>query len=361
MCSEPRAGDSVVVGLSGGVDSAVAAARLVEQGFAVHAVFMVNWDQDDDMCTARQDYRDAQAVAQQLGITLSRVNLAETYWDHVFSHFLSELRAGRTPNPDVLCNREVKFRAFLDHAQQQHDAQWIATGHYARASRSGKDTQLWRAEDHNKDQTYFLHSITQNALDRSLFPLGDMLKPQVRALAQRLGLHNHAKRDSTGICFIGEGRFRDFVARYLPYHSGDILDTEGHVIGEHQGLMFYTLGQRKGLGIGGQRDSSGAPWFVLDKDLSNNALIVTQDESTLLSRRVRTEPGHWFDAPQAGESLLARIRHRGALEACTVTAINKHWQVDFAEPVRAATPGQYLTLYRDQRCIGGAAISGHCA
>jgi tRNA-uridine 2-sulfurtransferase len=353
----------VVVGLSGGVDSAVAAHRLLEQGHEVEAVFMKNWEEDDDpgYCAAAADLADARAVADRLGIRLHTVNFATEYWDRVFESFLTDYRAMRTPNPDVLCNREIKFAAFLDHALGL-GAEAIATGHYARVTRDSRGSRLCLCADPDKDQTYFLHLLDQEQLAHTLFPLHDMTKAEVRAIAGALGFSNAAKKDSTGICFIGERRFRDFLARYLPREPGPVETAEGECIGEHQGLAYYTIGQRQGLGIGGIRGGREAPWFVAAKDIERNRLILVQDTDhvLLMSRGLTAGAPHWIvgEAPAAPPfRCLARLRHRQPLQACEVVEIGvSHCRVRFSEAQRAVTPGQSIVFYRDDECLGGAII-----
>ena len=353
----------VFVGLSGGVDSAVAAALLVEQGHAVEAVFMKNWEEDDtaDYCSAAADLADASAVADHLGIRLRSVNFATEYWDRVFRHFLAEYRAGRTPNPDVLCNREIKFRAFLDYALAQ-GAEAMATGHYARQVDRPDGVHLQQAADPDKDQTYFLHALDQSQLRLALFPVGALTKPQVREVARARGLPNHARRDSTGICFIGEHRFRDFLQRYLPACPGDIRTPDGTPIGRHDGLMYYTLGQRHGIGVGGIRGASDEPWFVVGKDLPHNTLLVAQghDHALLYSQVLLATPLTWVlgAAPVADFRCAARCRHRQPLQPCTVTltADARSARVRFDQPQRAVTPGQSVVFYRDGDCLGGGVI-----
>lgn len=352
----------VIVGLSGGVDSAVAALRLLEQGYAVEALFMKNWDEDDTTghCPAEQDLADAEAVATLLGIKLHRISFSTEYWDRVFAHFLAEYRAGRTPNPDVMCNKEIKFRAFLDYAVSL-GADYIATGHYARIERTQHNVHLLKGSDPDKDQSYFLHLLDQSQLQRTLFPLGELHKTEVRRLAEQAGFPNHAKKDSTGICFIGERKFSDFLAQYLPAQPGAIVTPEGDVIGTHQGLMFHTLGQRQGLGIGGRADASGDPWYVAGKDLTHNRLIVVQggNHPALFHPALRAEQVHWIDAPPPDLPLRcsAKIRYRQADQACTVTTTtDAELRVDFDTPQRAITPGQALVLYSGARCLGGATI-----
>jgi tRNA-specific 2-thiouridylase len=351
-----------MVGMSGGVDSSVAALLLLEAGWEVEGLFMKNWEEDDEpgYCGAAEDLADAQAVADRLGIRLRSVNFASEYWDRVFAHFLAEYRAGRTPNPDILCNREIKFHAFLDYALEL-GADYLATGHYARIVRDARGCHLMEARDRNKDQTYFLFLLGQRALERSLMPLGEIDKPRVRALARAAGLPNHQKKDSTGICFIGERRFRDFLQRYLPASPGDIETTDGRVIGRHEGLMFYTPGQRQGLGIGGVRGGGEAPWFVLDKDLERNVLVVGQghDHPALMAERLEAGQVHWInrDPPPRQFRCLARCRHRQPLQACEVTwREDDLLQVAFDEPQRALTPGQACVLYLDGECLGGGII-----
>ncbi len=355
-------GAQVIVGLSGGVDSSVAALRLLESGYRVTGLFMKNWEEDDteEYCSAAEDLADAQQVAERLGIELLTVNFSAEYWDRVFAHFLSEYRAGRTPNPDVLCNREIKFKAFLDHALDL-GADYIATGHYAGIRRlpDGR-CELVRATDENKDQTYFLYMLGQHALQHALFPLHDLPKPAVRQIAEQAGFANFRKKDSTGICFIGERRFRDFLAQYLPAQPGDIETLEGEVIGHHQGLMYYTIGQRQGLGIGGRADGDNRPWFVAAKDLERNVLRVVQghDHPALLQRDLTAEQLHWVagQPPAAQFTCHARCRHRQPLQACEVTLDGALAQVRFAEPQRAITPGQSVVFYQDDICLGGGII-----
>lgn len=350
----------VIVGLSGGVDSAVAALRLKEAGWQVEGLFMKNWEEDDEegYCAAAEDLADAQQVADTLGIPLHRVNFAGEYWDRVFEHFLAEYRAGRTPNPDVLCNREIKFRAFLDHALGL-GADCIATGHYARLSEGGP-RRLLQAADANKDQTYFLYMVPQRALRHTLFPLGDLTKPEVRQMAEAAGFANWRKKDSTGICFIGERRFRDFLARYLPAQPGEMVTPEGEVIGTHQGLMYYTLGQRQGLGIGGVAGHPEAPWFVVAKDLENNRLVVAQghDHPLLYRDTLEATQLHWpTGAPPATRfRCQARCRHRQPLQWCEVEIQDNTLAVRFDQPQRAITPGQSVVLYDAGECLGGGII-----
>jgi len=363
----------VVVGLSGGVDSSVAAWLLKQQGCEVVGVFMKNWEDDDsdEYCTSREDLVDAASVADVIGVELEAVNFAAEYRERVFAHFLRDYAAGRTPNPDVLCNSEIKFRAFLDHALAL-GADAIATGHYARVRRDGAGrVELLKAIDAAKDQTYFLHRLTQAQLAPVLFPLGEMTKRDVRAIAKREGIPTYAKRDSTGICFIGERPFRDFLARYLPRTPGPIMTEDGATIGQHQGLAFYTIGQRQGLGIGGRRDAtrdgSGAhaPWFVAGKDVARNALIVVQghDHPRLFRRDVMVTDTHWIvgTPPSLPARLTAKTRYRMPDAACEVRASREGVVATFDSAQWAPTPGQYLVLYDGERCLGGGVIDAPLA
>jgi tRNA-specific 2-thiouridylase len=353
----------VVVGLSGGVDSAVAAYRLLEQGYRVEALFMKNWEEDDEpgYCAAAADLADACTVADRLGIRLHTVNFATEYWDRVFESFLSEYRALRTPNPDVLCNREIKFAAFLEHALGL-GADAIATGHYARVTGDTRGMMLRLCADPDKDQTYFLHLLDRSQLERALFPLHDLTKHQVREIARGLGLANAEKKDSTGICFIGERRFRDFLARYLPREPGPIETADGLTIGEHRGLAYYTIGQRQGLGIGGIHGGREAPWFVAAKDAERNTLVLVQDthHPLLMSSALRAARPHWIaGAPPQDPPFrcLARLRHRQPLQHCEVEEAGESGcRIRFDRPQRAVTPGQSVVLYRDDVCLGGAII-----
>jgi len=351
----------VIVGMSGGVDSAVAAMLLKQQGYQVSGIFMQNWEDDDEHCTARQDYRDAASVAAKLGMELTTVNFAEEYWERVFAHFLSEYSAGRTPNPDILCNKEIKFKAFLDHARSE-GADAIATGHYVRSAIHEGDVSLLRGLDSNKDQSYFLYTLNQQQLGPSLFPVGEFEKPQVRQLAQDAGFHVHSKKDSTGICFIGERKFSAFLAEYLPAQPGDIVSDSGKRLGRHNGLMFYTLGQRQGLGIGGQSAGSESPWYVLDKNLSSNDLIVGQghDHPVLNRQHLQAHDTHWVSQSEVGATLrcTAKVRYRQQDQPVTVTLISPdQLDIQFDDPVRAATPGQSIVFYQGEHCLGGAIIS----
>lgn len=352
----------VIVGMSGGVDSSVAAARLVDIGYKVSGIFMQNWEDDDEQCTARQDYRDARAVADALNIDLQTVNFAEEYWQRVFTHFLNEYKSGRTPNPDILCNREIKFKAFLDHATEL-GADFIATGHYARVGKSTSGAGLLRGLDENKDQSYFLSAIGHEQVARTLFPIGEMDKTDVRACARLASMHVHAKKDSTGICFIGERKFTAFLSDYVPAQPGPITDDAGKRIGQHNGLMFHTLGQRQGLGIGGLQGASDEPWYVLDKDVANNTLIVGQGHNhpMLLKNDCAVHDMHWIQGQPpdlANGALTVKVRYRQPDVACDIAYTGPNsLQVSFAEPIRAVTPGQALVVYQNQECLGGGVIS----
>jgi len=350
----------VIVGLSGGVDSAVAAWLLQESGCRVEGLHMTNWEADDAYCTRVDDEAAAAEVAEHLGIVLHRANFAREYRDRVFSDFLAEYRAGRTPNPDVLCNRHVKFDAFLDWALRL-GADAIATGHYARCEEIGGRPGLLTAADAGKDQTYFLHAVPGNALGKALFPLGEMQKSEVRATARRIGLPNHARPDSTGICFIGERPFRSFLAEYVPEQPGPIEDTAGRRIGEHRGLHFYTLGQRGGLGIGGRRGAAEAPWYVVGKRQAEGVLVAAQDANhpLLLTTELEADRLHWVAGfpPPAPASVQVRVRHRQSPVPATLETVGDGvMRIRFAEPVRATTPGQYAVLYAGDVCLGGGRI-----
>jgi len=357
----------VLVAMSGGVDSSVAALLLKRQGYDVVGLFMKNWEDDDtdEYCTSREDLVDAASVADVIGVELEAVNFAAEYRERVFAHFLRDYAAGRTPNPDVLCNSEIKFRAFLDHARSL-GADAIATGHYARVRRAASGrVELLKALDESKDQTYFLHRLTQEQLAPVLFPIGGMTKRDVRAIAQRERIPTYAKRDSTGICFIGERPFRDFLARYLPRTPGPIVSCDGAAIGEHQGLAYYTIGQRHGLGIGGTRDGEHAPWFVAGKDIARNALVAVQghDHPLLYRRQVTAVAAHWIDgsAPVLPARFSAKTRYRMPDAACELRASDDGVVATFAVAQWAPTPGQYLVLYDGERCLGGGVIDAPLA
>ena len=350
-----------MVGLSGGVDSSVAALLLQRAGHEVEALFMKNWEEDDDAdyCAAAVDLADARGVAERLAMPLHAVNFAHDYWERVFEHFLAEYRAGRTPNPDVLCNREIKFRAFLDHALDRGAAS-IATGHYARVAHRAGHWRLLRGRDGAKDQSYFLHALDQRQLAHARFPVGELEKPAVRSLAREAGLATHDRRDSTGICFIGERRFKDFLMRFLPARPGPIVDTDGAEIGRHDGLMYYTLGQRHGLGIGGRREAGGEPWYVVDKEAGTNRLVVAQghDHPRLMSWALEADQATWIAGrPPLPLACTAKVRYRMRDVPCEVSASGENrLLVRFAEPQRAITPGQSVVFYAGEECLGGAVI-----
>ncbi|MBU0744693.1 MAG: tRNA 2-thiouridine(34) synthase MnmA [Gammaproteobacteria bacterium] len=353
----------VVVGLSGGVDSAVAALLMQNQGYRVEALFMQNWQEESGAnCSASQDLKDAQHVCDVLKIKLHIVNFSVKYWNNVFQYFLDEYAAGRTPNPDVLCNKEIKFRAFLDHAKSL-GADFIATGHYARRITIGGRELLLKGLDKNKDQSYFLYLLNQEQLASSLFPLGELTKQQVREIAENAAFPNYAKKDSTGICFIGERKFKEFLSEYLLARPGDIITADGQVLGRHDGLMFYTLGQRKGIGVGGQKSSQEAPWYVAIKDLKNNALIITQnkEDPSLMAQKLTCNQLHWISnqEPEFPFECHAKIRYRQQDQRCVITQPNdsKEARVDFFAPQWAITPGQSIVFYRQEECLGGGIIT----
>ena len=354
----------VIVGMSGGVDSSVAAYLLTESGYHVEGLFMKNWEEDDgsEYCTAKEDLADAVGVCDKLGINLHIANFSAEYWDNVFRHFLTEYKAGRTPNPDILCNREIKFKAFLEYATEL-GADLIATGHYVRKEYTNNQTRLLKGNDTQKDQSYFLSQVSEKCLHKSIFPIGDLKKSKVRNIAKRLNLSTHSKKDSTGICFIGERKFKDFLSRYLPGKSGDIETKDGTVIGKHSGVMFYTHGQRQGLGIGGVKNQLEQPWYVIDKDIKRNVLVVAQgnEHDDLYSTSLVASQIFWIneEKPKLPLHCSAKVRYRQTDQKCSVTNhLNGFLQVDFEKPQRAITPGQHVVFYTDQRCLGGAIIEG---
>jgi len=359
--SDPR-NTKVIVGMSGGVDSSVSALLLMQRGYQVEGLFMKNWDEDDgtEYCTALSDLADAQAVCDRLGIRLHKANFAAEYWDNVFEHFLAEYRAGRTPNPDILCNREIKFRAFLDYARDL-GADLIATGHYVRRLDRDGHTYLLKGLDNNKDQSYFLHQVGEAELAQTLFPVGELEKPEVRSIAEQHELVTHDKKDSTGICFIGERRFADFLKQYLPAQPGRIETPDGEVIGDHAGLMYYTIGQRQGLRIGGLKNHPEAPWFAAGKDLERNVLIAVQGKQNelLFSDWLTATDIFWINGepPALPHRCRAKVRYRQADQACVIEDAGElGYRVRFDEPQRAVTPGQSVVFYDGEVCLGGGVI-----
>jgi tRNA-uridine 2-sulfurtransferase len=358
------ANKKVVLGMSGGVDSSVAAWLLKEQGYEVIGLFMKNWEDDDndEYCSTRQDFLDAAAAADVVGVELQAVNFAAEYKDRVFAEFLREYEAGRTPNPDVLCNAEIKFKAFLDHALRL-GAQKIATGHYAQVRKLGGQFELLRGFDVTKDQSYFLHRLNQQQLSRSLFPIGHLPKTEVRKMADKIGLPNAKKKDSTGICFIGERPFREFLNRYLAHKPGPILDDQGRHIGQHVGLSFYTLGQRKGIGLGGSKEGSGDAWYVARKDMATNTLLAVQghDHPWLQATQLAAQDLSWVAGTAPKEQLLsAKTRYRQTDAACelidNISEQMSQIQLRFNQPQWAVTPGQSAVLYNQEVCLGGGVI-----
>lgn len=361
----------VVIGLSGGVDSSVAAYLLKQEGYQVEALFMKNWEGDDtdSYCAASDDLKDATQVAEKLGIKLHTINFAHEYWDNVFEYFLAEYKAGRTPNPDILCNKEIKFKCFLEYAVNNLNADYIATGHYASITTKefNGHTQylLTKACDQNKDQTYFLHALSEAQLSKSLFPLGNIEKSKVRAIAEELGLITHDKKDSTGICFIGERKFKDFLMNYIPAKPGDIIDENNNVIGKHDGLMYYTIGQRQGLNLGGLKNYSELPWYVAGKDMANNKLIAVQgtDHKLLYKNNIELINPHFindnykniFETNNTLE-ITAKTRYRQADQQAVLKLDNSKVFIEFTEDQRAITPGQSVVFYKDNICLGGAII-----
>jgi len=353
----------VIVGMSGGVDSSVAAWLLQQQGYDVQGLFMSNWDEDEDgYCTAAEDFQDARSVCERLGVPLHKVSFAGEYRERVFAYFLEEYRAGRTPNPDVLCNREIKFGVCFDYARRL-GAEWVATGHYARVEHAvdGASPRLLRGLDTGKDQSYFLHAMPSQALARTLFPIGSLQKADVRRMARELALPVFDKKDSTGICFIGERPFAEFLARYLPAQPGEIETADGRKVGEHRGLMYYTLGQRQGLRIGGRNDATEDAWYVADKDLQRNVLVVVQghDQPALLRSELSASQLSWVaGAPPAAEfECTSKVRYRQADQECQVRVLAAgRCAVEYADPQRAVTPGQYVVFYRGEECLGGGVI-----
>ena len=353
----------VIVGVSGGVDSSVSALLLKERGYDVTGVFMKNWEEDDteEFCSAEDDIKDAEAICEQIGIPFKKINFAAEYWDYVFEYFLQEYGAGRTPNPDILCNKEIKFKAFLDYTKML-GGQFMATGHYTRKDFMDGKYRLLKGLDHNKDQSYFLYTLQQHQLEHALFPIGELEKPKVRDIAEKYGLVTHNKKDSTGICFIGERKFKEFLNQYLPAQPGIIEDENGIVIGKHHGLMYHTLGQRQGLGIGGVKNRPEEPWYVAQKDLGRNVLIAVQghDHPLLLSRHLFAEQMTWVAGmpPAQAFTCKAKTRYRQSDQHCEVNLDQDgNANVTFEQPQRAVTPGQSLVLYDGDVCLGGGVIT----
>jgi tRNA-specific 2-thiouridylase len=354
---------NIIVGMSGGVDSSVTALLLLEQGHRVTGLFMKNWEEDDgtEYCTAMQDLADAQQVCDKLGIELKTVNFAAEYWDEVFEVFLSEFEKGRTPNPDILCNKHVKFKAFLNYAIEDLGAEYIATGHYARVEQRSGEYFLLKGLDPSKEQSYFLYTMGQKQLSRTLFPIGHLHKTEIRTMAEKAGFDNCRKKDSTGICFIGERKFKEFLQRYLPTQPGDIRTPEGHTIGRHHGLMYYTLGQRQGLGIGGVQNTPDEPWYVLEKDLDNNVLVVGQghDHPLMLHNVLEAGQLDWCSDRPLTETIrcAAKTRYRQADQLCTLQPLpDGRCKAVFDESQRAITPGQSVVFYDGEVCLGGGII-----
>ena len=352
--------ERVIVGMSGGVDSSVAAYLLLQAGYDVHGLFMNNWEDDEDgYCQSAQDYQDALQVCEELGVPLHKVDFAEEYRERVFAYFLEEIEAGRTPNPDVLCNREIKFGTFREYASRL-GARYIATGHYVRVDHSGSTARLLKGLDQSKDQSYFLNAVSAEALQDSLFPIGEMQKTEVRSIAREQGFDNFGKKDSTGICFIGERHFRSFLENYLPAKPGDIRDPDGELIGGHDGLMYYTLGQRQGLGIGGRKGRTESPWYVANKNLQSNTLTVVQghDHPLLYSEGLRAIKSHWIgEQPENGAHLAAKTRYRQKDQPCTIRIdAGGNFELHFDDAQRAVTPGQFAVIYDGEQCLGGGVI-----
>ncbi|MGS2721308.1 tRNA 2-thiouridine(34) synthase MnmA [Paraglaciecola aestuariivivens] len=356
----------VVVGMSGGVDSSVSAFLLKQQGYQVEGLFMKNWEEDDndEYCAAAEDLKDAQAVADKLGIELHTINFAAEYWDNVFEYFLAEYKAGRTPNPDIMCNKEIKFKAFLEFAAEELNADYIATGHYVQRAQVNGQWQMLRGLDQNKDQSYFLYTLGEQHVAQTLFPIGHLEKPEVRKIALEQDLVTHDKKDSTGICFIGERKFKDFLAQYLPAQPGEIETAEGQIIGKHEGLMYHTLGQRKGLLIGGMKEFGDDPWYVVDKDIQRNVLIVGQgaDHPRLYSQGLIAKQLHWVDrqGPQQAIRCTVKTRYRQQDIPCLVTPTeNGSVEVKFDQGQKAVTPGQSAVFYQGSVCLGGGIIENY--
>ena len=353
----------IIVGLSGGVDSAVSALLLKQQGYQVEGVFMQNWEaeRDDPYCSAEQDLSDAQAIADQIGIPLHTANFSKDYWQRVFQHCLDQFARGLTPNPDILCNREIKFNVFLNYVKQ-HGAHTLATGHYARVKQQDGQYQLLKGLDPNKDQSYFLYTLGQEALAHCCFPLGELEKTSVRDIAASHGLINHAKKDSTGVCFIGERKFKPFLQEFILAQPGPIKALDGHTLGQHDGIMFYTIGQRKGLELGGQKNYSGGAWYVAEKDIENNTLLVVDDPNhpLLFKQELMCDDLHWISGTPPTQPLhyTAKTRYRQSDQACQLELVSgSRYRVRFEQAQRAVTPGQSIVFYQQDQCLGGAIIT----
>jgi tRNA-specific 2-thiouridylase len=358
----------VIVGMSGGVDSSVSAYLLKEQGYQVEGLFMKNWEEDDtdEYCAAATDLKDAQEICDKLGIKLHTINFASEYWDNVFEYFLAEYKAGRTPNPDIMCNKEIKFKAFLEFACEDLGADYIATGHYVQREFRDGHWKMIRGLDNNKDQSYFLYTLDEKQLAQTLFPVGHIEKPEVRAIAEKAELITHDKKDSTGICFIGERKFKDFLGQYLPAQPGIIESAEGEAVGHHDGLMYHTLGQRKGLRIGGLANAGEEPWYVVEKDLLRNVLIVGQGHNhpRLFSKGLIANQLHWVDRQDLSEPIKCTVktRYRQLDVNCTVipmelTEDSQEYQINFDEDQSSVTPGQSVVFYQGDVCLGGGIIN----
>ena len=348
----------VIVGMSGGVDSSVAAYLLKEQGFQVEGLFMKNWEEDDqtEFCTAKVDLEDAHKVCERLNIKLHTANFVSEYWDSVFKSFIEGYAAGETPNPDILCNREIKFNHFLEYSNLL-GSDYIATGHYARIKHGSSYPSLLKSRDLNKDQTYFLQDVAKEKLNKCLFPLGDLLKEEVREIAQSQGFENSRKKDSTGICFIGERRFDTFIKNYLSDTPGKVVDTAGRILGDHQGLHFYTIGQRKGINIGGLKNRLEAPWYVVDKEIDTNTLIISQKETDLIHNWLRVSGINWMEDQDLPIKCQAKIRYRQPDQKCRIVkGVNRELLVTFDRPQRAVTKGQYAAFYSGDTLLGGGQI-----
>lgn len=364
--TKPNSDTKVIVGMSGGVDSSVSAYLLQQEGYQVEGLFMKNWEEDDndEYCAAAEDLADAQAVADKLGIYLHQINFAAEYWDNVFEYFLEEYKAGRTPNPDIMCNKEIKFKAFLEFAAEDLGADYIATGHYVQRRFENGKWRMIRGLDSNKDQSYFLYTLSHGHIAKTLFPVGNIEKPKVREIAEQQGLVTHNKKDSTGICFIGERKFKDFLGQYLPASPGVIETSEGEEIGHHDGLMYHTLGQRKGLLIGGKKEHGDEPWYVVDKDVARNVLVVGQgaDHPRLYSEGLIANQLHWVDrnGPIEPTRMMVKTRYRQSDIPCTVYPTDENnVKVLFDSPQKAVTPGQSAVFYIDDVCLGGGIIDGY--